>query len=96
MQNLGAQQPIMEQEEEDDYITQVKQDRNETDEEKKKRLEGIRTQCKHTSHLIKIYQFVAVESPNSQICFVLKHEDKMNCLGQIIRTQITTTKNGLG
>lgn len=38
MQNLGAQKPIMEEEEED--YTQQKLDKNETDEEKKKRLEG--------------------------------------------------------
>jgi hypothetical protein len=38
MQNLGAQQPIMEEEEED--FTQDKSDNNETDEDKKRRLEG--------------------------------------------------------
>ncbi|XP_053394143.1 uncharacterized protein LOC123525111 isoform X4 [Mercenaria mercenaria] len=37
MQNLGAQQPIMEEDEED--YSQVKNDKNETDEDKKKRLE---------------------------------------------------------
>ena len=40
MQNLGAQQPIMEQEEEEDDYSQNKIDNNETDEDKKRRLEG--------------------------------------------------------
>lgn len=39
MQNLGAQQPIMEEDEEEDF-SQQKQDHNETDEDKKRRLEG--------------------------------------------------------
>ena len=38
MSNLGAQAPIMEEDEEE--YAPVKLDRNETDEEKKKRLEG--------------------------------------------------------
>lgn len=40
MQNIGAQQPIIEEEEEDMYAAPAKNDKNETDEEKKKRLEG--------------------------------------------------------
>lgn len=39
MQNLGAQQPIMEEDEDED-ISPAKIDKNETDEEKKKRLIG--------------------------------------------------------
>jgi len=38
MQNLGAQAPIMEEDEED--MAAVKIDKNETDEDKKRRLEG--------------------------------------------------------
>lgn len=70
MQNLGAQQPIMEEDEDED-IPPAKIDKNETDEEKKKRLLGNDVNyCLHL-RLSKIETRVNVVKDNEIIEFAV-------------------------
>ena len=56
MQNLGAQDPIVEEDEEE--YTPLKIDKNETDEDKKKRMEG---KCsEHRSIKSPVFSFIKI------------------------------------